>query len=110
VTTVAKDLGSILSFLQVCRPLDNEDFFKRLVLRPLKDGDPEGVEILRVCSDKAKSCKILNIFAQALMSQICIRRTKEVSEILSRSCLSLTLTPDSRCRTAREITLLLCRR
>jgi SWI/SNF-related matrix-associated actin-dependent regulator of chromatin subfamily A3 len=85
MTTVAQDLGSILSFLQVCRPLDNEDFFKRLVLRPLKNGDPEGVEILRVCSDKVESCEILTTFTQALMSQICIRRTKEVSEILFRS-------------------------
>lgn len=28
--------------------LDNEDFFKRLLLRPLKDGDPVGAELLRV--------------------------------------------------------------
>ncbi|KIJ68013.1 hypothetical protein HYDPIDRAFT_107592 [Hydnomerulius pinastri MD-312] len=58
-----RDLGSILTFLQICRPLDNEDFFKRLVLRPLKDGDPSGAELLR-----------------ALMSHICIRRTKEMQD------------------------------
>lgn len=44
----SKDLGSILTFLQICRPLDNPDFYKRLVLRPLKDGDPSGAELLRV--------------------------------------------------------------
>ncbi|KAK7005619.1 DNA repair protein rad5 [Favolaschia claudopus] len=56
-----KDLGSILTFLKICRPLDNEDFFKRLLLRPLKDGAPEGADLLR-----------------NLMNHICIRRTKEV--------------------------------
>ncbi|GLB37536.1 putative HIRAN [Lyophyllum shimeji] len=58
-----RDLGSILTFLQICRPLDNEDFYKRLLLRPLKDGSPSGVELLR-----------------ALMSHICIRRTKEMQD------------------------------
>ncbi|GJE94457.1 SNF2 family N-terminal domain-containing protein [Phanerochaete sordida] len=57
------DLGSILKFLQVCRPLDNEDFYKRMVLRPLKYGEPEGVEVMK-----------------GLMSQICIRRTKEMQD------------------------------
>ncbi|KAG1752940.1 SNF2 family N-terminal domain-containing protein [Suillus lakei] len=57
------DLGSILTFLQICRPLDNEDFYKRLLLRPLKDGDPSGAELLR-----------------ALMSHACIRRTKEMQD------------------------------
>ncbi|KAL1673766.1 SNF2 family N-terminal domain-containing protein [Schizophyllum commune] len=41
------DLGSLLSFLRICKPLDEEDFFKRLLLRPLKAGDPSGAEILR---------------------------------------------------------------
>ncbi|KAI6026131.1 SNF2 family N-terminal domain-containing protein [Pisolithus microcarpus] len=63
------DLGSILTFLQICRPLDNEDFFKRLLLRPLKEGDPVGAELLR-----------------ALMTQVCIRRTKEVKYL---SCVSI---------------------
>ena len=43
-----QDLGSILTFLRICSPLDNEDFYKRMVLRPLKDGDPSGAELLRV--------------------------------------------------------------
>ncbi|KAG5635503.1 hypothetical protein H0H81_011022 [Sphagnurus paluster] len=42
-----RDLRSILTFLQICRPLDNEEFYKRLLLRPLKDGAPSGVELLR---------------------------------------------------------------
>ncbi|KAF9451964.1 hypothetical protein P691DRAFT_772701 [Macrolepiota fuliginosa MF-IS2] len=58
-----RDLGSLLTFLQICRPLDNEDFFKRLLLRPLKDALPSGVELL-----------------SALMNQICIRRTKEMQD------------------------------
>ncbi|KAF8345940.1 SNF2 family N-terminal domain-containing protein [Amanita rubescens] len=57
------DLGSLLAFLQICQPLDNEDFFKRLLLRPLRYGRTEGAELLR-----------------ALMSQICIRRTKEMQD------------------------------
>ncbi|KAF8520324.1 SNF2 family N-terminal domain-containing protein [Hysterangium stoloniferum] len=56
-----KDLGSLLQFLQICNPLDNEDYYKRLVLRPLAQGAPEGAELLR-----------------ALMSHICLRRTKEM--------------------------------
>ncbi|EDR08813.1 SNF2 superfamily protein, partial [Laccaria bicolor S238N-H82] len=58
-----RDLGSLLTFLQICRPLDNEDFYKRLLLRPLKNGEAAGVELLR-----------------ALMSHICIRRTKEMQD------------------------------
>ncbi|KAJ3805975.1 SNF2 family N-terminal domain-containing protein, partial [Lentinula aff. lateritia] len=58
-----KDLGSLLTFLRICRPLDNADFFKRLLLRPLKDGIPSGAELLR-----------------ALMSHVCLRRTKEMQD------------------------------
>ncbi|KAF9263265.1 hypothetical protein L218DRAFT_927698 [Marasmius fiardii PR-910] len=58
-----RDLGSLLTFLRICQPLDNEDFFKRLLIRPLKDGRPEGAELLR-----------------ALMNQVCIRRTKEMQD------------------------------
>ncbi|KAF4598505.1 hypothetical protein EYR38_006909 [Pleurotus pulmonarius] len=58
-----KDLGSMLTFLRVCQPLDDEDFFKRLLLRPLKNGLPSGSELLR-----------------SLMSQMCIRRTKEMQD------------------------------
>ncbi|KAI6135693.1 SNF2 family N-terminal domain-containing protein [Pisolithus croceorrhizus] len=67
-----RDLGSILMFLQICRPLDNEDFFKRLLLRPLKEGDPAGAELLR-----------------ALMTQVCIRRTKEMRDSQGRPLVPL---------------------
>ncbi|THH08085.1 hypothetical protein EW145_g2943 [Phellinidium pouzarii] len=63
IINTPRDLGSVLSFLQICKPLDNEDFFKRLLLRPLKDGMPEGYQLLR-----------------AVMTQICIRRTKEMHD------------------------------
>lgn len=67
-----RDLGSILTFLQICRPLDNEDFFKRLLLRPLKEGDPVGAELLR-----------------GLMTQVCIRRTKEMRDSQGRPLVPL---------------------
>ncbi|KAF8135787.1 SNF2 family N-terminal domain-containing protein [Boletus edulis] len=66
------DLGSILTFLQICHPLDNEDFFKRLVLRPLKQGDPSGAELLR-----------------ALMGHVCLRRTKEMQDSEGKSLVPL---------------------
>lgn len=58
-----RDLGSMMTFLKICQPLDSEDFFKRLLLRPLKNGEPAGAELLR-----------------ALMTQICLRRTKEMQD------------------------------
>ncbi|KAG8213634.1 snf2 family protein [Butyriboletus roseoflavus] len=67
-----RDLGSMLTFLQICHPLDNQDFFKRLILRPLKQGDPAGAELLR-----------------ALMSHICIRRTKEMQDSEGNSLVPL---------------------
>ncbi|KAG1816100.1 SNF2 family N-terminal domain-containing protein, partial [Suillus subaureus] len=67
-----RDLGSILTFLQICRPLDKEDFYKRLLLHPLKGGDPTGAELLR-----------------ALMSHACIRRTKEMQDRFGRPLVPL---------------------
>lgn len=67
-----RDLGSILTFLRICGPLDQEDFFKRLLLRPLKDGLPSGVELLR-----------------ALMSHVCIRRTKEMQDSTGKPLIPL---------------------
>ncbi|KAH6913909.1 SNF2 family N-terminal domain-containing protein [Coprinopsis sp. MPI-PUGE-AT-0042] len=58
-----RDLGSMLTFLRICKPLDNEDYFKRLLIRPLKNGEPEGAEMLK-----------------ALMTHVCIRRTKEMQD------------------------------
>ncbi|TCD63046.1 hypothetical protein EIP91_006059 [Steccherinum ochraceum] len=86
-----KDLGSILTFLRICRPLDDEDFFKRMVLRPLKDGDPSGAELLR-----------------ALMAQVCIRRTKEMQDSEGKPLVPLppvemTLIPVTLDPAAREL-------
>jgi SWI/SNF-related matrix-associated actin-dependent regulator of chromatin subfamily A3 len=61
-----QDLGSILTFLQICRPLDNEDFYKRLVLRPLKDGDPSGAELLRVRGSHSGIPDITDLFGRRL--------------------------------------------
>ncbi|KAI5889386.1 uncharacterized protein SCHCODRAFT_02585708 [Schizophyllum commune H4-8] len=55
LTAPSQDLGSLLSFLRICKPLDEEDFFKRLLLRPLKAGDPSGAEILRVSRSMSAS-------------------------------------------------------
>jgi hypothetical protein len=38
----------MLKFLRLCTPLDQDDMFTRLVLRPLKNGDPGGGELLGV--------------------------------------------------------------
>lgn len=38
----------MVRFLRICSPLDNPENFKRLLLRPLKNADPSGTEILRV--------------------------------------------------------------
>lgn len=73
-----------MTFLRVCRPLDDEDMFKRLLLRPLKDGNPAGAELLR-----------------ALMSQVCMRRTKEVGYLTCGH--TLDLRSSFRCRIAMAI-------
>ena len=100
-----QDLGSILTFLRICRPLDNEDFFKRMVLRPLKDGDPSGAELLRVClMSLAQSLPLMSL--QALMSHICIRRTKEVSSLCHVRGFECRFTVN-RCKTKMESLLCL---
>ncbi|TEB14595.1 hypothetical protein FA13DRAFT_1602234, partial [Coprinellus micaceus] len=63
IVNTPKDIGSMLTFLRICRPLDHEDLFKRLLLRPLTNGDPSGAELLT-----------------ALMAHICLRRTKEMQD------------------------------
>ncbi|KAF9024848.1 hypothetical protein BDZ89DRAFT_1068783 [Hymenopellis radicata] len=86
-----RDLGSIMTFLKICQPLDQEDFFKRLLLRPLKDGTPAGAELLR-----------------ALMSHICIRRTKEMQDssgnpLIPLPPVEMTLVPVALHDDAREL-------
>ena len=79
LTSIAQDLGSLLTFLKICQPLDEEEFYKRLLLRPLKDGNTAGVELLRVSSHVIYLSLETQSLFKALMSQICLRRTKEVS-------------------------------
>ncbi|KAF9650574.1 hypothetical protein BDM02DRAFT_3164771 [Thelephora ganbajun] len=67
-----KDLGSLLTFLKTCRPLDRPEFFNQLILRPLKYGEPTGAELLR-----------------GIMTQICIRRTKEMQDSVGNSLVPL---------------------
>lgn len=43
-----QDLGSLLQFLRVCRPLDEPEFFRRHLTRPLSARSPEGAEVLKV--------------------------------------------------------------
>lgn len=38
----------MLKFLRICRPLDDENYFKRMLIRPLKNAEPAGAELLRV--------------------------------------------------------------
>jgi SWI/SNF-related matrix-associated actin-dependent regulator of chromatin subfamily A3 len=53
--------------------------YKRLVMRPLKDADPEGAALLKVrFFIKLKVGICITMCEQAIMSHVCIRRTKEV--------------------------------
>ncbi|EIW70483.1 hypothetical protein TREMEDRAFT_60987 [Tremella mesenterica DSM 1558] len=54
------DLGSLLSCLHICAPLDQPAYFKSLLLRPLRNGDSNAGKLL-----------------QALVGQILLRRTKD---------------------------------
>lgn len=86
-----KDLGSILQFLRVCAPLDQEDYFKSLLLRPLTAGSAAGAELLK-----------------GVMGQICLRRTKEVRAAFGAGFWALTV--GCRCRTRTASTSSTCRR
>ncbi|KAI9639359.1 uncharacterized protein MKK02DRAFT_39660 [Dioszegia hungarica] len=54
------DLGSLLTCIQVCKPLDQANFFKSILLRPLKAGDPMAANTL-----------------QAIVGQSLLRRNKD---------------------------------
>ncbi|PVF99077.1 hypothetical protein CPB86DRAFT_784078 [Serendipita vermifera] len=57
------DLGSLLRFLRICNPLDQPEYFKRLLSKPLSKRDPQAVELLKI-----------------LMNSCCLRRTKEMQD------------------------------
>ncbi|KAF7306156.1 hypothetical protein HMN09_00770900 [Mycena chlorophos] len=66
------DLGSLLHFLRICAPLDSPDMYNRLVIRKIKNGDPDGAKLLR-----------------NLMTHICLRRTKEMQDSQGRALVPL---------------------
>jgi hypothetical protein len=78
----------MVRFLRICAPLDNPENFKRLLLRPLKNADPSGTEILRVRTRRSAPRGSLTHGDQALMAQICMRRTKEVRPLKMSARLS----------------------
>jgi SWI/SNF-related matrix-associated actin-dependent regulator of chromatin subfamily A3 len=63
IVNAPNDLGSLLTCLKVCAPLDQHDYFRSLVLRPLKAGSPAGGRLL-----------------QAIVGQILLRRTKDSAD------------------------------
>lgn len=44
----SQDLGSILTFLRICSPLDDEGYFKSLILRPISRSDETGFALIKV--------------------------------------------------------------
>jgi SWI/SNF-related matrix-associated actin-dependent regulator of chromatin subfamily A3 len=80
--SILQDLGSLLKFMRICAPLDQDDFFTRLVLRPLKNGELAGAEILRVHFSSQDFFTGHSSNIQAIMTQVCIHRTKEVKSTL----------------------------
>lgn len=82
-----------------------------MVLRPLKYGEPSGAELLKVgtmCSYEVQ-LRTADEFAQALMTHVCIRRTKEVRQI-SAVLQQIDILPLHRCKTARATLSYLFRR
>ncbi|OCF32964.1 DNA repair protein Rad5 [Kwoniella heveanensis BCC8398] len=66
------DLGSLLTCLKICKPLDQPEYFKSLLLRPLKRGDPKAAQLL-----------------QALVAQILLRRTKDSKDAKGKKLVEL---------------------
>ncbi|WVW84111.1 hypothetical protein I302_106140 [Kwoniella bestiolae CBS 10118] len=66
------DLGSLLTCLRICKPLDQPDYFKTLLLRPLKRGDPTAARLL-----------------QALIGEVLLRRTKESKDAKGNKIIEL---------------------
>ncbi|WWC62158.1 uncharacterized protein I303_104750 [Kwoniella dejecticola CBS 10117] len=66
------DLGSLLTCLQICKPLDKPDYFKTLLLRPLKRGDPTAGRLL-----------------QALVGEVLLRRTKDSKDANGKKLIEL---------------------
>lgn len=66
------DLGSLLTCIKMCAPLDQHEYFRTLVLRPLKSGSPEAARLL-----------------QGIVGQALLRRTKETKDKDGKPLVSL---------------------
>jgi SWI/SNF-related matrix-associated actin-dependent regulator of chromatin subfamily A3 len=66
------DLGSLLTCIKMCAPLDQSEYFRTLVLRPLKNGSPEAARLL-----------------QGIVGQALLRRTKETKDKDGKPLVSL---------------------
>lgn len=66
------DLGTLLACTRVCAPLDKPEFFKSLVLRPLRGGSTEAGRLL-----------------QGIVGQVLLRRTKDTVDADGRKIVEL---------------------
>ncbi|EJT45195.1 hypothetical protein A1Q1_06427 [Trichosporon asahii var. asahii CBS 2479] len=66
------DLGTLLACTRVCTPLDKPEFFKSLVLRPLRSGSAEAGRLL-----------------QGIVGQVLLRRTKDTVDAEGRKIVEL---------------------
>ncbi|GMK54505.1 hypothetical protein CspeluHIS016_0110910 [Cutaneotrichosporon spelunceum] len=67
-----EDLGSLLTCIRLCPPLDQPEYFRTLVLRPLKSGSAEAARLL-----------------QGIVGQALLRRTKETRDKVGKPLVSL---------------------
>ncbi|WVQ99528.1 hypothetical protein IAU59_006664 [Kwoniella sp. CBS 9459] len=72
IVNSSSDLGSLLTCLKICKPLDQPEYFKSLLLRPLKRGDAKAAQLL-----------------QALVAQILLRRTKDSKDAKGKKLVEL---------------------
>ncbi|WVF71338.1 hypothetical protein IAT40_006141 [Kwoniella sp. CBS 6097] len=72
IVNSSSDLGSLLTCLKICKPLDQPEYFKSLLLRPLKRGDSKAAQLL-----------------QALVAQILLRRTKDSKDTKGKKLVEL---------------------
>lgn len=72
IVNSAADLGTLLTCLRLCVPLDDPQIFKWLILRPIKAGSGEASRLL-----------------QAIVGQVLLRRTKESKDKEGKKLISL---------------------
>ncbi|KAL1411453.1 hypothetical protein Q8F55_002409 [Vanrija albida] len=72
IVNSAADLGTLLTCLRLCVPLDDPQIFKSLILRPIKAGSGEASRLL-----------------QAVVGQVLLRRTKESKDKKGKKLVTL---------------------